>query len=432
MSIHKFNLFIIKVLGIEDESKWLSSEKVNIFITALIPPIIGLIGSIIKVVIVDKSQISSIIEIFKDERFIDSMQLLTITCTIWVVYRLRRSILITKVRKRHLFTYIQEKCNLIDQSVQNVNTSLHVVEKTVTQFYYTWIILWTVFFIYYSCSLGFHIFDKVGFCSFDANKKILIQNGFNNFFNYLSSTIMLILFIILNSVTVSLKNRRNRNGLVSSVMFIVFFGCIILFPTLYSFSLYSLSYLKLQLFISFILGLYSAFAFVLVLGKLNTNLQIPRFIFYWLYIYALTQTFQFLFTAYPGLEHIAYSCNNCRCVGPESHIYNCDSSIIQFLFAAYPGLEHIVYSCNNYRYVGPESHIYNCDSSIISQFTNYLKIFNIIFQYITLIGKIFLSLTLLWIAYESRLVYHVIHQSQTITDMPYKTTVFRKYIRDTD
>ncbi len=425
MNIHKFNSFIIKVLDIEDESKWLSSAKVNIFITALIPPIIGLIGSIIKVVIVDENQIFFIIDIFKDERFIDAMQLLTITCTIWVVFRLRRSILITTVRKRHLFTYIQEKCNLIDQSVQNVNTSLHMVEKTVTQFYYTWVILWTVFFIYYGCSLSFHIFDKVCFCSFDANKKFLIQNGFNNFFNYLSSTIMLILFIILNSVTISLKNKRNRNELVSSVMFIVFFGCIILFPTLYSFALYSLSYFKLQLFISFILGLYSAFAFVLVLGKLNTNLQIPRFIFYWLYIYALTQTFQFLFTAYSGLEYI-YSCNNCRFVGPESHIYSCDSSMIS-KFTSY-----IAYSCNNYRYVDIESHTYSCDSSIISQFTGYLETFNTIFQYITLIGKIFLSLTFLWIAYESRLVYHVIHQRQAITDMPYKTTVFRKYIRDTD
>ena len=395
--------FAVKVFGIENESKWLRSEKANIFITAFVSPLIALIGATIKAIIQNENLIQTIIDIIKKEWFIDSMQLLTIACTVLVTYRLRRSIHVTKFKKRRLFTYIREKCNLRDQSVANVNKSLHIVEKTMTQFYITWIILWAIFFIYYGCSLCFHLFDEIGFLSFDENTKVLIQNGFNNFFNYLSSTVMLVLFIILNSVTVSLKNRKNRNGVVSSVIFIVLFGCVILFPTLYSFSLYSWSYLKLQLLISFILGLYSAFAFVLVLGKLNTNLQIPRFIFYWLYIYALTQTLQFLFIAHPGLEHIICSCN-------DMHI-------------------RINYDC---LCANPEFHTCNCDSSIIGQFVSYSKKIHIIFQYITLIGKIFLSLTLLWIAYESKFIYFVIHQSLTITDMPYKTSVFKTYIKDTD
>ena len=301
MSLKGINTFIIKVLGMEDESKWLSSEKVNIFITVFVTPLIALIGTILNAIIQNENYRTLIAKAIKEDWFIDSLQLLTIVCTILVIYRLRRNILITKVKRQRLFTYIQEKCNLRDQSSENVNNSLHVVEKTMTQFYYVWILLWTVFFIYYGCSLCFNLFDKIGFLSFDENKKMMIQNGFNNFFNYLSSSVMLVLFIVLNSVTVSLKDRKYRNGLVSSVMFIVFFGCVIIFPTLYSYSLHSLSYLKLQLVITFILGLYSAFAFVLVLGKLNTNLQIPRFIFYWLYIYALIQTFQFLLIKSPDL-----------------------------------------------------------------------------------------------------------------------------------
>lgn len=403
MSIYKLKRFTIKVFGIEDESEWLRSEKVNIFITAFVSPLLALIGTIVKAIIQNENLILTITDTIKKEWFIDSMQLLTIVCTILVTYRLRRSIRVTKLKKRRLFTYIREKCNLRNQCVANVNSSLHIVEKTMTQFYYAWIILWTVFFIYYGCSLCFHLFDEIKIFFIDENKKIFIQNGFNNFFNYLSSTIMLVLFIILNSVTVSLKDRRNRNGLVSSVIFIVFFGCVILFPTLYSFSLYSWSYLKLQLFISFILGLYSAFAFVLVLGKLNTNLQIPRFIFYWLYIYALTQTLQFLFIAYPGLEHTICSCN-------DLHI-------------------RTNYDC---LCADPEFHTCNCDSSIIGQFAGYLNKLKIVFQYITLIGKIFFSLTLLWIAYESKFIYFVIHQSQAITDMPYRTSVFKTYIKDTN
>ena len=378
MSLKEINTFIIKVLGMEDESKWLSSEKVNIFITVFVTPLIALIGTILNAIIQNENYRTLIAKAIKEDWFIDSLQLLTIVCTILVIYRLRRNILITKVKRQRLFTYIQEKCNLRDQSSENVNNSLHVVEKTMTQFYYVWILLWTVFFIYYGCSLCFNLFDKIGFLSFDENKKMMIQNGFNNFFNYLSSSVMLVLFIVLNSVTVSLKDRKYRNGLVSSVMFIVFFGCVIIFPTLYSYSLHSLSYLKLQLVITFILGLYSAFAFVLVLGKLNTNLQIPRFIFYWLYIYALIQTFQFLLIK------------------------------------------------------SPECHMCCCDGSIMGQLKGFAEKFNLIFQYTTLVGKVFLSLTLLWIVYESKFIYFIIHQSLGITELPYKTSVFKTYMKDTD
>lgn len=394
---------IAKVLGIEDESQWLSSEKVNIFIAAFVSPLLALIGTIIKAIIQKKNCISTIVDTIQKDWFIDFMQLLTIACTILVIYRLRRSILITKTKRPRLFTYIREKCKLRDQSVENVNRSLYEVEKTVTQFYYVWIMLWVVFFIYYGCNLCFHLFDKFTFLSIDENKKLLIYNGFNNFFNYLSSTMMLILFIILSSVTVSLEDKKYRNELVSSVMFIVIFGCIILFPTLFSLSLYSWSYFKLQLIISFVLGLYSAFAFVLVLGKLNTNLQIPRFFFYFLYVYALIQTFQFLFISYPELEHKICSCN-------DMHI-------------------RINYDC---FCADPEYHTCNCDSSIVGQFVGSLKDLYKIFQYVTLIGKIFLSLTLLWIAYESKFIYFVIHQSQTITDMPYRMSVFKTYMKDTD
>ena len=51
MSLKEINTFIIKVLGMEDESKWLSSEKVNIFITVFVTPLIALIGTILNAII---------------------------------------------------------------------------------------------------------------------------------------------------------------------------------------------------------------------------------------------------------------------------------------------------------------------------------------------------------------------------------------------
>lgn len=403
MSLKETKKFIISVLGIEDQAKWLSAEKVNIFITTLAAPLLALLGTIIKTIIIqDKNSLKSIVQTMGTPWFINSMQLLTIVCTILVIYRLRRKILITREKKLRLFTYIQENCNLRDQSDDNIEKTLHVVQKTMTQFYYVWIMLWTVFFIYYGCSLCFDIFNELNFKYCDNSKLVLLKNGFDNFFDYLSSTIMLVLFIILNSVTVSLKDRRYRNGIVSSVMFIVFFGCVILFPTLYSFSLCRISYIKLQLIIAFIIGLYSAFAFVLVLGKLNTNLQIPRFIFYWLYIYALIQTFQFLLIQVPNFDNMS-----CYCSEKIGCYYHC------------------LFTTN-------KTNVCTNKDCVICQLKDYIRILNIFFQYVTLIGKVFLSLTLLWIVYESKFIFFVIQQSQAVTDLPYKTSVFKTYMKDAD
>ena len=80
----------------------------------------------------------------------------------------------------------------------------------------------------------------------------------------------------------------------------------------------------------------------------------------------------------------------------------------------------------------PEYHTCNCDGSIIGQLNGFVRKFHLIFQYTALVGKVFLSLTLLWIVYESKFIYFVIHQSLGITEMPYKTSVFKTYMKDTD
>lgn len=374
MSLHGFKMFVIQVLDIESESEWLHSEKVNIFITAIIPTFIAFLTAL--VTIIDKCKMEAAWHIMKSSIFINSMQLVIIVCTIVVIFRIRRKILITKAKRLRLTSYIKEKCNLRDQSEENVNYTLDVTGKILKQFYYAWIALWTIFFIYYSGSLCFAILKSVDFNCYSKGLQILIENGYNNLFNYLSSTAMFVLFIILNSTTVSLHERKTGRGLISAVLFIVFFGCTILLPTLFSFSLCWMSYFKMQLLISIILGIYSAFSFVLVLGKLNSDLQIPRYIFYWLYMYALMQTFQFLFTF--------ISINKLYCWGT------------------------------------------------FYDFPHYLEVFEMTFQYITLIGKVSLSLTLLWIAYDSKIIHFVIEQSQAITELTYRKDVFRTYMKDAD
>ena len=71
-----------------------------------------------------------------------------------------------------------------------------------------------------------------------------------------------------------------------------------------------------------------------------------------------------------------------------------------------------------------------CDCHFFAEIATYLNTFQTVVQYITLIGKMFLSLTLVWIAYDSRFIHFVLRQSQAITDLKYRMNVFKTYMRD--
>ena len=371
MKKHGFNF--LRNLRMGYGSKWLHSEKINIFITAIIPAFFALLTAIITAI--DKKSLHSIKMLLMSDIFIYCMQLVVICCTILVIFRIRRKILVTNMMEGRLFSYIREKCNLRDQSKDSINSFIDVIRKTMKQFYYTWIALWAILFVYYSGSLFFTIFSNIDFAGIDREVAKQIINGYNNLFNYLSSTAMFLIFIILNSVTVMINERKKGLGLIYSVILIVVFGCLVLLPTIYSFSLFKTSYFKMQLLITIILGFYSTFSFVLVLGKLNSNssLYIPRFMIYGLYVYALIQMFLVLFIFVPERDY---------------------------------------------------------SWGVFEDFKIYLTKLELIFKYITLVGKVCLSLSLLWIVYDSKIIYFVIQQSQAITEVFYRKDVFDSYMKD--
>ena len=69
---------------------------------------------------------------------------------------------------------------------------------------------------------------------------------------------------------------------------------------------------------------------------------------------------------------------------------------------------------------------------VFSEFKQALMIFYYLFQYITIIGKIFLSLTLLWISYDSKIILYAIQHGQTIAELHYRKDVFNIYMKDVD
>lgn len=376
MKLRGVKEFIYKVLGIEEASEWISSEKVNIFLTAILP----ILTPVLSAFFLWLFNNSDVWPLLKDERFTVSMQILVIICTLIVLYRLQRTILVTSEKIPRLSAFLRKKSYMRDKSDEAINHEVSVIKRTVSQFYKVWIILWILFFIYYSGKLCFSILEKViSYSECDQTLFCMVENSLNNILNYLSSTAMFSLFIILNSVTVSSDERRDgRHGVISAVFFVVIFGCSIIFPTLFSFSLRGLSYIKMQMLISLSLGVYSAFSFVLVLGKLNNNLRIPRFIFYWLYLYAIIQIFQFALISEENFK--------------------------------------IMTGCNNPLFV--------------KDYMTALEIFKVSFDYITFFGKIFLSLTLLWIVYDSKFIFFIIQQNRTMTELVREMDIFKTYLKD--
>lgn len=378
MNIQSLKTFIYKVLGIEEASEWISSEKVNIFLTAILPVITPVLSAFILWLFNHSAFWSVLIE----ERFLASIQILVIVCTLIVLYRLHRTILVTSAKEPCLSAFLKKKSHMRDKSDETIKHEVFVIKKIVWKFYNCWLFLWLLFFVYYSGNFCFSFLkNAISYSQCDKNILYMIENSLNNILNYLSSTAMFFIFIILNSVTVSSEKRKSgRHGVISAIFFVVVFGCSIIFPTLFSFSLRGVSYIKMQMLISLSLGVYSAFSFVLVLGKLNNNLRIPRFIFYWLYLYALIQIFQFALITQHDFEIMTNHCNS----------------------------------------------IFAKDLRIA------LKSFMIVFEYITFFGKIFLSLTLLWIVYDSKFIFFIIQQNRTMTEIEREMGIFSTYMKDVE
>lgn len=400
----KTSSFFVRLFGMEEQSEWLKSDKVDVFITAVFPTITSIVCAIISSGSVHWDFFPNLL---REPWCINALHLLVIACTLLVIYRNQRSILVTTEKIPRLKIFIRKKCNLRDQSDESVEAALKVTRTTVSQFNKAWIILWVFLFIYYCGNLSFSILESLyenqtnSSCFLDKGLELKLQFFFNTTFDYLSSTALFAMFVILNSVTVSVHERKHgRHGLVTAMFFMVTFGCAILLPSYFAYALTGWACIRLQIFVSMLLGVYSALAFTLTLGKLNNNLQIPRVLFYGLYLYALIQVLQFLILPQTKLVCMPENCHDDILMVKDS------SSVIV----------HVINEC-----------VYNCD--IVKDVQLFLRFFDILFNLITFFGKIFLSLIMLWIVYDSKFIYFVLQQSQIITELPYKMDVFKTYMK---
>lgn len=213
-----------------------------------------------------------------------------VLASLYVLIRIRKSIMKDlENSKEQIKQYIKKNCGLkIYDDNKTIESAFKTVYWTVSQFFYAWLAVWLMWLMYYVGELV--LWNCLG--NLGNSYNVYIMNIYQHVFDFLNSTAMFAIFIILTSVTVNYRERtKNREDntfwesiLIWTILFIIFMAGIII----EDYSPWS-PYAQIM---PFYISLVSTITFVIVLGKLNSfYLRIPSLFLFILYVYAITQAY---------------------------------------------------------------------------------------------------------------------------------------------
>lgn len=322
-----------------DFAKWLVEERFQILTTlfaAILPTLLTAIWQQ-----GNNSLMHSFVTVFTENSNLLQAIFIFITLFVLVKHMIRTNSILENL-KEYIANYVEENVAKKYRSDKEKYYTHGIVSATVKQFYVVWIAVWIFWFIYY---FGNWIFGHEDTTSIRT---------FNLVFDFLSSTCIYIIYLILTDVTVKIEERaKGRLQLWYGFLFwiIIFAVWLSLIVRIYTDSDISET---LYQYNNLLMSVFSALSFVLVLGKMNSNyLQIPRFFLLGMYVYAVFQAY----VPFAGIEN------------PSS-------------------LAKIGY--------------------LIDQ----------VVPYATLIGKVIVMLALCWIAGKKRLIFFIIHESVAMDETP--------------
>ena len=335
---------------------WVRKEKYNISLTigaAVAPPIFSWAWKTLPILLFKGTEATNKDCFLHNERYFYLFQCIFILAAIYIlIHNLRRTNRELVLGKEHIIRYINKNCNRKLKNSNRGKESYELVKTSVHQFYYAWIAVWMLWLAYY---LGwFILYDKDP----SGNASGII---FGKVFDFLSTTAMLFIYIVLTHITVNIEKRRNEDNSTYWFGFLFWLLIFILVctllikdctPELYESKGELCFWIHAQtngFLSSLILSIFSTVTFVLVLGKLNSHyMHIPPFFMFMMYLYAIVQ---------------AYTPFNNQDIIPDK---------------------------------------------------GFISTFNTIFLIATLIGKVFVMLSLCWIVYKKRLIFFIIHRSDAI------------------
>lgn len=350
-------------------SDWLKSDWVAIIAT-LLPAALSLAG----IVYDSLGQ-----HVTFNWSFISFMQAVFVLISLFFILSNRGEIL-NKLNhsEDRLKSYFQKEYRLNANDPYSAGSAMTVLRNTVQQFYFCWLVFWGMWLLFY----GWNFVEAViRHSEIDDFVECRYRYGVECVFDFMTSSILFLLYLILNNVTAERRLRAETHpaDIRIGVVFLLVVSCVI--STLFIHSLMMDEQDKTLVFmlsVKLLLGCFSTFTFVLFLGKLNSfYLQIPMLLNLFVYVYAVLQVFNpiSLLIAIPD-----------------------DSGLkkgLETLFANGIG---------DWRQFGENA--------------------NIMFHVLTLLGKVSLALILYWIVYKYRFVYFVITKSMSLTETPEKIKIW--------
>ena len=345
------------------------STQLNEYIVTILPAVIGLIG-----IVIDKIGFGNSGEGGREEFpwLNPSLQVLFVLATLFILNNCWNRTKKEAGQGEQIKRYLRVNFNLKDEDESSLNVAHAVVSGTAKQFFCAWIVIWLLWLGYYS---------GVCFSSLvpqnDYFLKVLMPL-YRNVFNFLSSAVLFTIYLILTEATVHTRARnKSKSFILNGFTLLMVLALLFALPSLYAVSLpYSSDvYPMCMIFISLFLSIFSAISFTLIIGKLNSAyLQIPVAYIVILYFYAISQAYEPLSTIYEMYF-----------VGQKKSCYPELQSIIGLLYDVIP--------------------------------------------YITLLGKVFLMLTLMWITNNQRIIFYIIHRSIALEEAPSSLKKFKRYMQ---
>ena len=368
---------------------WLKDERVSIIGTILCPMlsvVIPLVSPLLEIHLGNKGVITVLY--FSQFAFL-IVSLYFIMSNRTVILRQ------LKDKEQMPIRYFQKECHIRNEEESPLAEHFTVVSDTVQQFYRCWIAIWVLWILYY----GVESMDRM-LPETSSFTSIQLHYAFKCVIDFTTSILLFILYLVLNNVTVYRQKREeaNPNELRYGGLFLILCVCIIGALFIYSLSveeqMTAFGYMTL---VNLALGAFATFAFVILLGKLNSfYLQIPILLNLMVYFYAISQILSPLMMLAEGADYIAKN-NNAI-----------DTNIGQLLTIAGYNLEN--------------------GQTVMEHIKSITENVNIAFLLGSLFGKLCLTMVLYWIVYKFRFIYFVITKSLSLTETPEKIKVFWRYI----
>lgn len=353
---------------------WLKDERISIFGTILCP-ILSVVIPLVSPLLQIKLDSHGIITVLYFSQFV------FLIISLYFIMSNRTMILRQlKDKEQMLIRYFQKECHVRNEEESPLTEHFTVVSDTVQQFYKCWIGIWVLWILYYGVeSMDRLLPDSTHFTG------IQLHYAFKCIIDFTTSILLFVLYLILNNVTVYRQKREeaNPNELRYGGLFLILCVCVIGALFIYSFSVKEaiIAY-GYMMVVNLALGTFATFAFVILLGKLNSfYLQIPILLNLMVYFYAISQMF-----------------------GPLTMLADGSG-----FFMTQPYDNTLLYF-------------------FLTETDYQFEKIDIAFLFASLFGKLCLAMVLYWIVYKFRFIYFVITKSLSLTETPEKIKVFWRYI----